>query len=88
MPLHAPPADLATRKPYWTRQQIDTLPAAQAALRGREIAYVADPLDALVLQIQGSGRLRCPRPTARAQTGARWPTPATTTSPTSRWAAG
>jgi len=56
-PLYAPPADLATRRPYWTRQQIDTLPAAQAALRGREIAWVADPLDALVLQIQGSGRL-------------------------------
>ncbi|HYN59718.1 MAG TPA: MltA domain-containing protein [Rubrivivax sp.] len=58
VPLHAPPADLAARRPYWTRQQLDTLPAAQAALRGREIAYVADPLDALVLQIQGSGRLR------------------------------
>ena len=56
--LYAPPADLATRRPYWTRQQLDTLPAAQASLRGREIAYVADPLDALVLQIQGSGRLR------------------------------
>jgi membrane-bound lytic murein transglycosylase A len=56
--LYAPPADLATRKPYWTRQQIDTLPAAQATLRGRELAFVADPLDALVLQIQGSGRLR------------------------------
>ena len=58
VPLYAPPPDLGTRKPYWTRQQLDTLPAAQAALRGREIAYVADPLDALVLQIQGSGRLR------------------------------
>jgi membrane-bound lytic murein transglycosylase A len=56
--LYAPPADLAKRRPYWTRQQLDTLPAAQASLRGREIAYVADPLDALVLQIQGSGRLR------------------------------
>jgi membrane-bound lytic murein transglycosylase A len=55
--LYAPPADLATRRPYWTRQQLDTLPAAQASLRGRELAYVADPLDALVLQIQGSGRL-------------------------------
>ena len=55
--LYSPPADLATRRPYWTRQQLDTLPAAQASLRGREIAYVADPLDALVLQIQGSGRL-------------------------------
>lgn len=57
VPLHAPPADLITRKPYWTRQQLDTQPDAQAGLRGRTIAYVADPLDALVLQIQGSGRL-------------------------------
>jgi membrane-bound lytic murein transglycosylase A len=66
--LYQPPADLATRKPYWTRQQLDTLPAAQAALRGREIAYVADPLDALVLQIQGSGRLRISESDGRAQT--------------------
>ncbi len=58
VPLHLPPSDLATRKPYWTRQQLDTLPAAQRALRGRELAYVADPMDALILQIQGSGRLQ------------------------------
>ncbi|HEY6086585.1 MAG TPA: MltA domain-containing protein [Burkholderiaceae bacterium] len=58
VPLHAPPADLASRKPWFTRAQIETVPAAQAALRGREIAYVADPLDALLLQVQGSGRLR------------------------------
>lgn len=58
VPLYGPPADLGTRKPWWTRQEIETLPAAQAALKGREIAYVDDPLDALVLQIQGSGRLR------------------------------
>jgi membrane-bound lytic murein transglycosylase A len=60
--LHAPPADLATRKPYWTRQQLDSAPAAQASLRGRELAYVADPLDALILQIQGSGRLQLTEP--------------------------
>jgi len=64
-PLHAVPADLNTRKPWYTRQQIDTLPAAQAALRGRELAYVADPLDALLLQIQGSGRLRVTEPDGR-----------------------
>ena len=67
-PLHAPPADLSQRRPYWTRQQLDTLPAAQAALKGREIAYVADPLDALVLQIQGSGRLRITGADGRVQT--------------------
>lgn len=56
-PLYAPPADLAQRRPYWTRQQLETVPAARASLRGREIAYVADPLDALFVQIQGSTRL-------------------------------
>ncbi len=56
--LYAPPANLATRKPWYTRAQIESLPAARAALRDREIAYVADPLDALMLQVQGSGRLR------------------------------
>jgi len=67
VPLYALPPDLAQRKPYWTRQQIDTLPEAQAALRGRELAYLADPLDALVLQIQGSGRLRLTEPDGRVR---------------------
>ena len=58
VPLYRPPADLATRRPHWTRAELDTVPAARAALKGREIAYVADPLDALLLQIQGSGRLK------------------------------
>ena len=57
-PLYGPPADLRQRKPYWTRRQIDSDPAARNSLRGRELAYLADPLDALVLHIQGSGRLR------------------------------
>ncbi len=55
--LYRAPGDLATRKPYWTRQQLDTLPAAKASLGGAAFAYVANPLDALILQIQGSGRL-------------------------------
>ena len=62
VPLLAPPVDLATRKPYWTRRQLDTLPAAQASVRGRELAWLADPLDVLILQIQGSGRLRLAQP--------------------------
>lgn len=61
-PLYAPPADLNKRRPYWTRQQIETVAAAQAALKGHEIAYVGDPLDALVLQVQGSGRLQMRQP--------------------------
>jgi membrane-bound lytic murein transglycosylase A len=62
VPLYGPPADLKSRKPYWTRKQLDTLPAAQSAVRGREIAWVEDPLDALILQIQGSGRLNITEP--------------------------
>ena len=62
VPLYAPPPGVGQRKPWYSRQEIDTLPAARAALRGREIAYVADPLDALALQIQGSGRLRLVEP--------------------------
>ena len=58
VPIYQPPRDLAQRKPWYNRHDMDTLPEAQAALQGRVIAYVADPVDALVLQIQGSGRLR------------------------------
>jgi membrane-bound lytic murein transglycosylase A len=68
VPLHRPPPDLAERKPYWTRQQLDTLPAAKQSLRGQEIAYVASPLDVLVLQIQGSGRLRVTEPDGSQRT--------------------
>ncbi len=68
VPLHMAPPDLTTRVPYWTRQQLDTLPAARASLRGHEIAYVADVMDALVLQIQGSGRLRITETDGRVQT--------------------
>ncbi len=62
VPLYSAPLDRFRRVPYWTRQQIDSLPEARASLRGRELAYVADPLDALILQIQGSGRLQLTEP--------------------------
>jgi len=55
--LYSPPADLGARKPYWTRQQIDTNAATRRSLRGFEIAWLRDPLDALLVQVQGSGRL-------------------------------
>jgi len=60
VPLYRLPA--MERKPWYTRQQIDTLPEAQAQLAGRAIAWVRDPVDALVLHIQGSGRLRITEP--------------------------
>ncbi len=64
-PLYRPPADLAQRRPWYTRQEMETLPEARAALRGREVAWLADPVDGLVLQIQGSGRLRITEPDGR-----------------------
>ena len=62
VPLYRAPATLGTRKPWFSRQEIDTLPEARAALKGREIAWLADPIDALMLHIQGSGRLRIAEP--------------------------
>jgi membrane-bound lytic murein transglycosylase A len=60
--LHALPASLEgarrSGRPWFSRGEIESLPAAQEALRGREIAWLADPVDAMVLHIQGSGRLR------------------------------
>src|SRR5262249_29480675 len=43
--------------PYYTRQEID-----QGALRGKglEIAYLADPYETFVMQIQGSALIRLP----------------------------
>lgn len=62
VPLYRLPENLGQRKPWFTRQEMETHPAAQAAMRGRVIAYLANPVDALVLQIQGSGRLRMVQP--------------------------
>jgi len=42
--------------PYWTREEI----AAAAPLRGTELIWVEDPLQAFFLQVQGSGRVRLP----------------------------
>jgi len=42
--------------PYPERAVIDTNPA----LRGKELVWVDDPLDAFLLQVQGSGRVQLP----------------------------
>lgn len=57
VPLYAAPANLKSRSPWYSREEIASLSAPQGALKGREIAYIADPVDAMVLHIQGSGRL-------------------------------
>jgi membrane-bound lytic murein transglycosylase A len=65
VPLHGPPADLPQRRVHFTRQEFETLPQAQASLAGRELAWISDPVDLTMLQIQGSGRLRMLEPDGR-----------------------
>ncbi|RZO32186.1 MAG: murein transglycosylase [Rhodospirillaceae bacterium] len=56
-PLYARPKDLVNGQAYLTRAEIEG-----GALRGRglELFYVTDPVDAFMLQIQGSGVIRLP----------------------------
>lgn len=68
VPLYRLPADFGSRRPWFSRQEMDTSAQARAALRGRELVYLADPLDALALQIQGSGRIRVTEPDGRVAT--------------------
>ncbi len=68
VPVYQPPIGLAQRRPWYSRREIDTQASVQALLRGREIAFLADPVDALVLQIQGSGRLRITEPDGTQRT--------------------
>lgn len=57
VPLYARPPELTDGVQYYSRGQIDG-----GALRGRglEIAWLADPVEAYFLQVQGSGRIRLP----------------------------
>jgi len=71
-PLYALPPDLVTQPgqengarrsgrlkdgrlvPYWSRAEIEN----QNLLAGHELVYLADPVEAFILQIQGSGKVR------------------------------
>jgi membrane-bound lytic murein transglycosylase A len=64
-PLYGPPPGLRNGQAWYSRRDIDTRADVQAQLRGRELAWLADPIDALVLQIQGSGRLNITEPDGR-----------------------
>lgn len=67
VPLYGPPTSLRPGQPWYSRQEIDTQPAVQAQLQGRAVAWLADPIDALILQIQGSGRLNVVESDGRAR---------------------
>ena len=55
-PIYKTPPDLRRKRPYHTRHAIDCKGALKK--RGLELAWVEDPVDIFMLQIQGSGRLR------------------------------
>jgi membrane-bound lytic murein transglycosylase A len=57
-PLHRSPADLGQRKPHFSRAELEISPDGRAAVAGREVVYLADPLEVLLIQVQGSGRIR------------------------------
>ena len=60
VPVYRRPPDLTAgpgRKPYFTRSQIE---AGALRKKGLEMLWLADPIDAFFLHIQGSGRVLLP----------------------------
>lgn len=49
-------------RPYWSREQIER----KNLLQGNELVYLRDPLDAYLLHVQGSGRIKLPDGKIRA----------------------
>jgi membrane-bound lytic murein transglycosylase A len=68
IPLYAPPAGLNKNTPWFSRQEIETQPQARNALRGKALVYLADPIDAMVLHIQGSGLINVTEPDGSQRT--------------------
>jgi membrane-bound lytic murein transglycosylase A len=57
VPLYALPPEARSGRPWLTRAQIEDGALAE---RGLEVAWVGDAVEAFLLQVQGSGRLRLP----------------------------
>lgn len=57
-PLYRPPDDLKTDQSYYSRGEIDGKGILKR--KGFEIAWLADPIEAYFLHIQGSGVIRLP----------------------------
>lgn len=68
IPQYGVPSSLGQRKPWFSREEIETQAVARAALKGKELVYLADPVDAMVLHIQGSGRIRVTEADGRVRT--------------------
>lgn len=58
VPLYSLPTGYSGQGSWFTREQIESgQPGPAAALQGKAIAWLENPVDAMVLHIQGSGRL-------------------------------
>lgn len=68
IPLYAPPTGLSKNTPWFSRQEIETQSQARNALRGKALVYLADPIDAMVLHIQGSGLVNVTEPDGNQRT--------------------
>jgi membrane-bound lytic murein transglycosylase A len=55
-PLYRTPLGWRAGEVGPTRAQLDNDPQAQRSLQGRALVWLQDPIDALIVQIQGSGR--------------------------------
>ena len=66
--LYATPQGWVRGQSWYTRQELDQNPAALAALNGRELVWVSDPIDALIAQIQGSARVLVREPDGQERT--------------------
>jgi len=54
-PIHLPPPDLKPDKPYFTRAQLTSAPLRDSL---RPLVWLADPVEAYTLHVQGSGYIR------------------------------
>ncbi len=61
-PVYRQPATLKPRKRWYSRREMDTLPAAMKALKGHAIAWLSSPVEILMLQTQGNAVLRITEP--------------------------
>ena len=68
VPVYRVPSSLSSKTPWYTRQEVESASFVKAQLKGLEIAYLADPIDAMVLHIQGSGRLNILEPDGSRRT--------------------
>jgi len=60
-PLYAPPtswgSSMKPGQPWFTRREIESAKAPMQELKGREIAWLSDPLDVMIVHVQGSAHL-------------------------------